>query len=213
MAGMMDREAPSLSPGHRRALEMRRARIEQHQQQVADWFAPGTELTLEIGCGHGHYLTAFAQAHPEEACLGVDLVTRRIEKARAKCEKRQLGNVHFLKADAWESVEALPATMSLKRIFILYPDPWPKNRHEKNRLLQHSLLDLLASRAAAGAHLHFRTDHVGLSDWAFEQLESHPLWEVDAEAVWPFESGSFFQDLLGTYRSVTAVRCSGPGGA
>lgn len=210
---MMTCDEALLSPGHRRALEMRRARVAQHRQQLEEWFGPERALTLEVGCGHGHYLTAFAEAHQEEACLGVDLVTRRIEKACAKRDKRQLGNLHFLKADAWECVEALPSGMALKRVFILFPDPWPKNRHEKNRLLQHSLLDQLARRAATGAQLHFRTDHVGLFEWAFEQLQTHPSWEVDPEAQWPFESGSFFQDLLGTYRSATAVLRMAPAGA
>lgn len=194
-----------LSPGHRKALETRQARIAAHREQLSEWFAPGTRLTLEVGCGHGHYLTAFAEAHPDEACLGVDLVTRRIDKARAKRDKRALHRLHFLKADAWECLEALPETVVLRRIFVLFPDPWPKSRHEKNRLLQHSLLNQLARRAEPGAHLHFRTDHVALSEWAMEQMETHPQWRVDATADWPFESGSFFQDLLGTYRSVTAV--------
>jgi tRNA (guanine-N7-)-methyltransferase len=210
---MNARDDALLAEGHRRALALRRQRVTALNATLADWFGGQTDLTLEIGCGHGHYLTAYAEHHPAEACLGVDLVTRRIDRALAKRDKRHLSHLHFVKADAWECLEALPETIALRRIFVLFPDPWPKKRHEKNRLLQHSLLQALANRAHPGATLHFRTDHVELSEWGLEQLETHPCWQVQASSPWPFEAGSFFQDLLGTYRSVTATVISGIAGA
>jgi tRNA (guanine-N7-)-methyltransferase len=94
--------------------------------------------------------------------------------------------------------------MGLSRIFVLFPDPWPKKRHEKNRLLQHSLLTVLAGRALPGALLHFRTDHQSLFEWGLEQLETHPDWTVDPNEAWPLEAGSYFQDMLGVYKSVSA---------
>lgn len=193
-----------LSPGHQRALKMRAERVAELRRQLEGVFPAGASLTLEVGCGHGHYLTAFAEQHPDAYCLGVDLVTRRIEKACAKRDKRRLQGLHFLKADAWECLDALPPGVGLNRIFVLFPDPWPKKRHEKNRLLQHSLLTALASRALPAALLHFRTDHEGLFEWGFEQLETHPSWTVDTNEAWPLEAGSYFQDMLGVYKSVSA---------
>lgn len=194
----------SLSPGHERALKMRAERVAELERQLECVFPADAALTLEVGCGHGHYLTAFAEQHPDANCLGVDLVTRRIEKACAKRDKRNLKGLHFLKADAWECLDALPQGMSLSRIFVLFPDPWPKKRHEKNRLLQQSLLTALAGRALPGALLHFRTDHEGLFEWGLEQLETHPDWMVDQQEAWPLEAGSYFQDMLGVYKSVSA---------
>lgn len=203
LVGMSSSVHP-LSEGHRLALEARADRVEKLQTNFANLWPDGIELTIEIGCGHGHYLTAYAQQYPCEVCLGVDLVTRRIEKACAKRDKRQLSQLHFLKADAWECLDALPANVFLKRIFVLFPDPWPKSRHEKNRLLQHSLLDALSRKALPEARLHFRTDHEPLFTWASEQLATHSAWEPDPELEWPMEAPSYFQDLLGSYQSVTA---------
>jgi tRNA (guanine-N7-)-methyltransferase len=167
-------------------------------------YGTDVRLTLEIGCGHGHFLTAYAVAFPQATCLGMDLVSKRIRLGEKKVEKRGLKNLTFLKAEATEFLEACPANIRLERIFVLYPDPWPKKRHVKNRILQQALLDRLAKMAVAGCQLHFRTDHPSLADWVREQLETNPSWSLNGEAPWPFETGSYFQDMLGTYRSLTA---------
>ena len=81
-------------------------------------------------CGHGHFLSAYAAAHPKTYCLGVDLVTQRIERANRKQTRLALQNLAFLKADVVETLASLPPYVQLAGIFVLFPDPWPKTRHQ-----------------------------------------------------------------------------------
>ena len=191
--------------GHAHYLAERASRIQQIKVFFEASYPDKAEITLEIGCGHGHYLVAYAQQHPEINCLGVDLVTKRILKAGIKAGKRQLRNLHFLKADIRELLEAWPQRLIVTRVFILFPDPWPKKRHVKNRVIQEGLLDQLGTCARPGTPLHFRTDHEGQFAWGLELMASHPHWQLRDDWEWPFENPSYFQDLLGKYQSLTAV--------
>jgi tRNA (guanine-N7-)-methyltransferase len=200
----------SMPEGQREYLQRRAARIDSLRTVLSGAFSGSDGLTLEIGCGHGHFLTAYAMAHPQQPCLGVDLVTKRIAKANQKAVKRGLNHLHFVKADITECLIGLPANVMLQRIFILFPDPWPKKRHRKNRIVQQVLLDELAKRSSSSTTLHFRSDHAVAFDWAMDCVAAHPRWHVDDTQPWPFESPSFFQDLMDSYSSFTAV--AAPGG-
>jgi tRNA (guanine-N7-)-methyltransferase len=91
-------------------------------------------------------------------------------------------------------------------VFVLFPDPWPKKRHTKNRILQAALLDALATRMEPGGCLHFRTDHADTFAWGMAVIAGHADWEIRDDAEWPFEAPSYFQELLGDYQSLTAER-------
>jgi tRNA (guanine-N7-)-methyltransferase len=162
-------------------------------------------LTLEFGCGHGHYLCAYAEAFPTEFCLGLDLVSKRIEKARAKADKRGLSHCHFLKAEAAEFLSLWPQPHQLASVFMLFPDPWPKKRHHKNRMLQAAFLSQLAGRMAPQGRFYFRTDHEDLLNWAQAHLEEHPQWELAEGQAWPFEATSYFQELMDGWHSLVAI--------
>ena len=187
--------------------------------------AQGRPLTLEIGCGHGHYLNAFAAAHPREFCVGIDLLADRIERAERKAKRAKLANLAFVQAEASLFLSALqnwgePADASagappppspaprLGRVFVLFSDPWPKRRHWKHRVLQPTLLDTLAALAAPGARLHFRTDHPEYYDYARDVVVNHPRWNLTSpvEESWPFEYVSVFEEraLAGAPQSFTA---------
>lgn len=181
-------------------------RREELARMIAEWWAPGLPVNLELGCGHGHYLTAFAEAHADEICIGIDLVTKRIEKGRAKASKRGLDRLHFAKADVREFLELLPEEARLQRIFMLFPDPWPKKRHEKKRMLQASLLDQLAGHCQQGTPFYFRTDEAGMFAWGQAVFSAHPQWEIVSDAPWIFESESYFQNLMSSWQSLVAHR-------
>lgn len=162
-------------------------------------------LTLEIGCGHGHFLAAYAAAFPQENCIGIDLITKRIERALRKRDLAALRNLDFFKADAEEFFEALPHKVTLDKLFLLFLDPWPKKRHHKNRLIQTEMLDRLSARAHAGTRLHFRTDHAEYFDWSRELVDAHPQWTRLPDAPWPFERETYFQSILpDAYQSLIA---------
>jgi tRNA (guanine-N(7)-)-methyltransferase len=171
-----------------------------------DILAGHTEITLEIGCGHGHYLTAYAQAHPESFCLGIDLLKDRIARASRKRDRAGLKNLVFLQAEARECLAALPADVRLAKIFILFPDPWPKRRHHKNRILQPEFLTALAEKSASDAHLFFRTDYAPYHADAAETIEGHSDWKRDLTTPWPFELVTVFQSRAESYQSIVATR-------
>ena len=193
-----------IAEGHRAFIEAREARITVLRQALNELIPDPEAVVLEIGCGHGHYLTAYAEQAPGKTCIGIDLVTKRIEKACQKRDKRQLERLHFLKADVREFLAAWPAHLRMERVFILFPDPWPKKRHIKNRILQPGLLDAVAKNAHGETRLHFRTDHKDHYVYGFELIEAHPRWKILPEEAWPFENSSFFQDLFDGYQSLTA---------
>ena len=201
-------ELRSKSPGHQKFLEKQQERLDLLQEQFNTRYKDTTSITLEIGCGHGHYLTAYGEAHPHETCLGIDIVTKRIHKACQKRDKRNLDNLHFLKAEVRELFMAWPERIKLGRIFILFPDPWPKKRHIKNRIIQPVLLETMASLSDAGTPLHFRTDDRKNFRYGEEVIGEHPKWEINEGLPWPFESPSYFQDLLGAQFSLSATRVS-----
>ena len=178
----------------------------------------GTPLTLELGCGHGHYLNAYAAAHPAEFCVGLDLIADRIARAGRKAARARLTNLAFVQAEAALFLQALAAphpthpeaSPRLRRIFLLFSDPWPKRRHWKHRVMQSTLLDTLATLTDPGATLHFRTDHPDYFIYAQEVVAAHTGWRVaePEEAPWPFEHVSVFEEraLAGTPQSLTALR-------
>lgn len=171
------------------------------------WQTWPTEITLEIGCGHGHFLNAYAQAHPDEHCLGLDLLADRIARAQKKARRAGLTNLAFFHAEARLLLEALPAPVRLGRIFILFPDPWPKLRHHKHRILQADFLSALADRSTPETRVYFRTDYRPYFEAARETAERHERWRLVAEP-WPFEHSTVFQERADQHHSL--VLCPRP---
>lgn len=165
-------------------------------------------LTLEIGCGHGHYLTAFAAAHPESFCMGIDLLKDRIARAGRKRDRARLTNLLFLEAEAREFLDSLPSSTELADIFILFSDPWPKRRHHKNRIIQPDFLSAVAAKARPGARLCFRTDYAPYFTWAHAMVVAHSDWSIEASSEWPFELETVFQSRADSYQSLVARRRS-----
>ena len=159
----------------------------------------------EIGCGHGHFLTAYASKHPTELCIGVDITLDRIERGIRKRNRAKLPNLHFIHADANVFLESLAPSAAFSAIYILFPDPWPKRRHHKNRIMQSDFLTAVAKRAGQGTPLHFRTDHDDYFRDAETTLRAHPDWEIVAEP-WPFEHLTVFQSRASRHQSLTARR-------
>ena len=177
--------------------------------QLAEIFPTPTRLICEIGCGHGHFLTAYATANPRAACIGIDLLRDRIARATRKRNRAGLMHLHFLVAEASEFLDVLPRSVTLSAIYILFPDPWPKRRHHKHRLLQPSFLNSMAARAEEGTRFYFRTDYEPYFSEAAKVVSSHRHWRL-VEEKWPFEMETVFQARAPKYHSFVAVRTSDP---
>jgi len=164
----------------------------------------------EIGCGHGHFLARYATEAPEKTCVGVDLCRDRIERGRRKSDRARLVNCHFVRAEAREFLRALPVHVVFEEIWVLFPDPWPKKRHHKNRLLQPEFFEAIASRTGEGARLYFRTDFGEYFRAVETFLPALQTWRTVPAAPWPLEHETVFQARAAAFRSLVAIRTSHP---
>lgn len=194
--------------GIQQAMQMRANRIAALKKELTEILPEAAfknGITFEIGCGKGHYLSAYGQANQGEICVGIDLISARIRDGNRKNEKRGNENVFFMKAECVEFLEAFPENLKLNKIFIFFPDPWPKKRHHRRRLIQNEFLDLLKSRAKIGAKLYFRTDFTEYFDWAKDVFNNNPNWEIQPDNSLPFEEVSQFQRILPVFSTLSAV--------
>ena len=167
-------------------------------------------IVLELGCGHGHFLEKYAGAFPAKYCLGVDLRSDRIGRAQRKAQRARLANCHFLRTEARELLHALPPGTTLQEIWVLFPDPWPKQRHHKNRLLQPEFFAALAQWAEAGTRLYFRTDFRAYFDEVAAFLPTLATWQPAPNPDWPLEHETVFQARATRFHSLVALRTSHP---
>jgi tRNA (guanine-N7-)-methyltransferase len=142
-------------------------------------------IQLEIGFGGGEHLTAQALAHPHAGFIGCEPFLNGMAKMLAAIEANQLRNVRLHFGDAIELLRWLPQN-SLARIDILYPDPWPKRRHWKRRIIQDENLVLLARGLNAGAAVHFATDIADYAAWTLERFLRAPefVWTAQRADDW-----------------------------
>jgi tRNA (guanine-N7-)-methyltransferase len=168
------------------------------------------EIVWEIGSGHGHFLVQYAGEFPGKFCVGVDIIRDRLERSGKKRDRARLANCHFVQAEAREFFDALPAGVTLAEIWVLFPDPWPKKRHHKNRILQAGFLEAVAARVGEGARLYFRTDHADYFAAVAALFPDLRTWRLDPAAPWPLEQETVFQARAPAYQSLVAVRTSHP---
>lgn len=142
---------------------------------------PPTAIWLEIGFGGGEHLAALAERHPRVGFLGVEPFINGVAKLVRAVEDRALHNVRVFRDDARLLLEVLP-TASIERAFILYPDPWPKARHHKRRLVDTAFADLVATGLKSGGSWRLATDWADYADQIRAVLDPHPAFESAAGA-------------------------------
>ena len=121
-------------------------------------FGRSAPKVLEIGFGMGETTAAIAAEHPEIDYLGVEVHTPGVGSLLKRIAELELRNVRVIRHDAVEVLEHMIAPASLDGVHVFFPDPWPKKRHHKRRLIQPPFVALLASRMKPGAYLHAATD-------------------------------------------------------
>ena len=132
-----------------------------------------TEVWLEIGFGGGEHLAEQAARRPDVLLLGAEPFLNGAASMLRHVEDRGLSNVRLHVGDAREVLAALPDA-SLQRVFILFPDPWPKTRHHKRRLIQPEVVGELDRVLAPGGRLRFATDWADYADWSLGRLRADP---------------------------------------
>lgn len=129
--------------------------------------------TLEIGFGNGDNLAALAAAHPERDYLGVEVHRPGVGRLLLSLQPLGVTNVRVICHDVVEVLEHQLLPGSLDEALILFPDPWPKKRHHKRRLMQAPFAELIAERLQAGGVLRFATDWQPYADAALETLNAN----------------------------------------
>ena len=140
------------------------------------------EIWLEIGFGGGEHLIAQALANPDVGLIGCEPFVNGVAKALAAVESHDIGNIRLRAGDARALIEALPPA-TLSRIFILYPDPWPKRRHNKRRVIAEDMIAELARVARPGAELRFATDIDDYAGWTLRRFLASPAFRWTARAA------------------------------
>ncbi len=165
-----------LTPGQQRALDTLWPRLGISAGpaiEPARLFGRSAPLEVEIGCGNGEALAQMATARPDHDFIGIEVYRPGLGKLLADIDELGLANVRLADRDAVEVVETLPAA-SVQRFWVLFPDPWPKKRHHKRRLLQAPFIAALASRLAVGGELVVATDWQPYAEFVVEVIEAEP---------------------------------------
>ncbi|MGK0309217.1 MAG: tRNA (guanine-N7-)-methyltransferase [Lentimonas sp.] len=195
-----------ISAAYARELEKQKQRKAAHKAECTAALEGVERVVFEAGCGHGHWLTSYAEQYSEQTCVGIDLIAGRIRKSQQKRNKHRLDNLHFFKVELLEFLEELPEQIRFDMTMLLFPDPWPKARHHRRRMVQSGFLDEVANRTDPGGCFCFRSDDVPYYEWTVEHLEAHPKWEIDDSIKWPHETETYFQEMMDSYQSVIARR-------
>jgi tRNA (guanine-N7-)-methyltransferase len=132
---------------------------------VAELFGRSAPLHVDLGCGDGSFLCEMAQQFPKRNFLGIERLTKRVEKVRRKAEK--LENVRVLRADTSCAVLYLLPESSVETFYLLFPDPWPKRRHQFRRIFTRAFLDAIAVTLEQNGVLRVATDQCDY----FHQIE------------------------------------------
>jgi tRNA (guanine-N7-)-methyltransferase len=153
---------------------------------LTELFAPPkSRVWLEIGFGGGEHLIWQARANADVGLIGCEVFEDGVVKVLSVIDDTKLDNVLLSTDDAREVLRRLPAA-SLDRVFILFPDPWPKKRHVKRRLINRGLLDLLAFVMRSGGELRIGTDIGDYLRTILLATRGHPafVWQVQGPADW-----------------------------
>ncbi len=138
------------------------------------------ETWLEIGFGGGEHMAAQAARHPGVTFIGAEPFQNGVASAVRHIDEQGLTNVRIHDGDARELLARLPDG-GIARVFILFPDPWPKARHHKRRLVQTETVTELARVLAAGGRLRFASDWADYADWALARFLAKPAFRWTAE--------------------------------
>jgi len=150
--------------------------------------APVKAVHLEIGFGGGEHLLWQVRQNPDIGFIGAEPFINGVAKLLAACGQDIPSNLLLIPGDVRPVLDQLVARApgGIRRLFILFPDPWPKARHHKRRILGPATLDIFAAIMAEGAELRFASDIMDYIDWSLMHTCRHPgfIWTASRPADW-----------------------------
>lgn len=171
------------TPAQQRAFEQHWSRFGLDPQSAATHaFAHAAPLVLEIGFGNGEQLLWSARQETDKNFIGIEVHRPGVGRLMNALAAHNVDNVRLYNHDAIEALQQCITPGSLAEVRIYFPDPWPKKRQQKRRLIRAGFVELLATRVARGGRLHLATDWADYAAQMLTVLEASPSWRNTAAA-------------------------------
>ncbi len=166
-------------------------------------FGRSAPLVVEVGFGNGQFLEEMARLHPEWNLLGVEIAPASVTRAWRRLHASHLPHVKVMRGQASFVVRELCPPRGLHRLFVNFPDPWPKEKHEERRLLREPFLRLLSTRLAEGGALLLTSDHPEYFRFSVEQARATGLFRItEGEPPAEMLRTKYAQRWLGLRKSI-----------
>ncbi len=172
---------------------------------LAGLFPGAQPLEVELGSGDGSFIAQYAKANPGKNFLGVERLLGRLRKIDRKGQRAGLTNLRLMRIEAAYFLEYLLPPQSIRAVHLYFPDPWPKRKHRKNRLVNERFPDLAKRVLVPGGEVFLRTDHVEYFSQMREVFGARQDFaEVETptglrEIITDFERGFLAQGIRGNY--------------
>jgi tRNA (guanine-N7-)-methyltransferase len=141
---------------------------------VQDIFGNSHPLVIEIGFGMGAATALIAGQNPGKNYLGLEVYRPGVGRLLWEIGRRGLNNIRIIEHDAVETLETMIPPDSVEGFHVFFPDPWPKKRHHKRRLITRPFTDILAEKLRPGGYVYMVTDWENYADWALAELSATP---------------------------------------
>ncbi len=172
----------------------------------------GRALEVDLGCGDGSFLMGMARHHPERDFIGTERLLGRVRKVCRKITRNRLENARVLRLESRYAVEWLLPEETVTRLHLLCPDPWPKLRHNRRRIMQPEFLEAAKRALVPGGEFLFMTDHEEYFVWARERAHNYGKLEIlewDEDSFF-YPKTDFQLQWEGEGKSMHRLRCRKP---
>ena len=169
-------------------------------------------VEVDVGCGKGRFLSSRAGAHPDTNFLGIDRMGSRLRKVERKIVRAGLENVRLVQLEAAYVLERLLPPAAVQAFYVFFPDPWPKRRHHRRRLISPAFLDDVSRALVPGGILNLATDHLEYFEQALALLQADARFEA-VEPFVPSEEETTDFELIFAGQGKPIGRCSFKTGA
>jgi len=168
-----------MSPAQKRSYETLFPLFGQREDEAVfpdpgQFFGNANPLVIEIGFGMGKATSSIAEQNPGINYLGIEVHRPGIGRLLWEIEKKGLKNIRIIEGDAVEIIEKRIRDNSVSAFHIFFPDPWPKKRHHKRRLIKQPFTDLLALKLLPGGYIYMVSDWADYGDWALREFSATP---------------------------------------
>jgi tRNA (guanine-N7-)-methyltransferase len=145
-------------------------------------FGRNAPLEVDVGCGEGAFIVAMAAKNPAHNFLGIERLLGRVRKVCRRSARAGVGNVRLLRAESFYVVKHLLAPESVSVFHVMFPDPWPKRKHHRRRLINREFLDAARATLKSDGELRLTTDDADYFKWMQKAVAAH---EGFAQVPWP----------------------------